>query len=73
MIVQREVHNTELAKLLQTVEETELTKIFDPYLKKGKRVSLIKTGKHRPFKPYNAIKMRGTGLTASQMVSQDRL
>ena len=37
MIVQREVHNTDLAKLLQTVDETELKKIFGPYLKKKKK------------------------------------
>ena len=28
MIIQREVHNTDLAKLLGTIDETELTKIF---------------------------------------------
>ena len=73
MIVQREVHNTDLAKLLQTVDETELKKIFGPYLKKKKKGDLIKTGKHGPFKPFNAIKMKGKGLTASEMVIQDRL
>ena len=29
MIVQREVHNSDLAKLLETIDETELTKNFD--------------------------------------------
>ena len=73
MIVQREVHNTDLAKLLETIDETELTKIFDPYLKKEKKGRLIKTGKHRPFKPFNAIKMKGKGPSASEMVIMDRL
>ena len=73
MIVQREVHNTDLAKLLETIDETELTKIFDPYLKKKKEVNLIKTGKQGPFKPFNAIKMKGKGLTASEIVIQDRM
>ena len=73
MIVQREVHNSDLAKLLETIDEAELTKIFGSYLKKGKKGNLIKTGKHGPFKPFNAIKMKGKGLTASEMVIQDRL
>jgi hypothetical protein len=73
MIVQREVQNTGLAKLLQSIDETELTKILDPYLKKKKEVNLIKTGKHGPFKPFNAIKMKGKGPSASEMVIQDRL
>jgi len=73
MIVQREVHNPDLAKLLQTIDEKELTKILGPYLKQGKKVNLIKAGKHRPFKPFNAIKMKGEGLSASEMVVQDRL
>jgi hypothetical protein len=38
-----------------------------------KKGDLIKTGKHGPFKPFNAIKMKGKGLTASEMVIQDRL
>lgn len=73
MIVQREVQNTDLAKLLQSIDETELTKILDPYLKKKKEVNLIKTGKHGPFKPFNAIKMKGKGPSASEMVIHDRL
>jgi len=73
MIVQREVHNSDLAKLLETIDEAELTKIFGFYLKKGEKGDLIKTGKHGPFKPFNAIKIKGKGLTASEMVIQDRL
>ena len=33
---------------------------------------LLRHGKHRPFEPFQAIKMTGNGLTASEMVIQDR-
>lgn len=73
MIVQREVHDDNLGKLLQTLDETELTRILAPYLKKKQETSLVKIGKHIPFKPFKAIKMKGEGLSASEMVVHDRL
>ncbi|MBW2492443.1 MAG: hypothetical protein JRE65_14980 [Deltaproteobacteria bacterium] len=61
MIIQREVHNADLAKLLQNIDEKE------------KKLRVIKTGKHGPFKPFNAIKIKGKCPSAYEMVIQDRL
>jgi len=71
MIVQKEVNNLELAKALKNIDEKELLFALEPFLKKTKP-QLLKVGKRKPFKPFKAIKMKGHGPTASEMVIQDR-
>lgn len=70
MLIQREVYDTMLAGVLQDIDEMELAKALESYIKKTSK--LLKTGKHRPFKPFKAIRMKGEGPTASQMVVEDR-
>ncbi len=71
MLVQREVSNLELAKALKSIDEKELLLALKPFLKKN-RSQLLKIGQHNPFKPFNAIKMKGKGPTASEIVIKDR-
>ncbi len=71
MLVQREVHDTMLAGVLQNIDEMELAKALELYIEESKP-KLLKAGKHRPFKPFKAIRMKGEGPTASQMVVEDR-
>jgi len=71
MLIQREVYDTMLAGVLQDIDEMELAKALESYIKESK-LKLQKTGKHRPFKPFKAIRMKGEGPTASQMVVEDR-
>lgn len=71
MLVQREVYDTMLAGVLQDIDEMELAKALESYIRKSKP-KLLKTGKNRPFKPFKAIRMKGEGPTASQMVVEDR-
>ena len=71
MLVQREVHDTMLAGVLQNIGEMELAKALESYIEENKP-KLLKAGKHRPFKPFKAIIMKGEGPTASQMVVEDR-
>ncbi len=71
MILQREFHNSALAEILRTISEKELENALNSYLNK-KMTNLLKQGKKRPFKPFRAIQMTGEGLTASEMVIQDR-
>ena len=71
MLVQREVHDTVLAGVLQNIDEMELAKALESYIRESKP-KLLKAGKHRPFKPFKAIRMKGEGPTASQMVVEDR-
>ncbi len=33
----------------------------------------LQRGSHKPFKPFKAVKMRGEGPSASEMVIQDRM
>ena len=72
MIVEKEINNLELARALKELNEKELLLALEPFLKKNKP-QLLKVGKHRPFKPFKAIKMHGNGITASEMVIQDRI
>ena len=67
-----EVKNKGLNVLFKELGEVDAIRFLSQirYEKKG---NLIKTGKHGPFKPFNAIKMKGKGLTASERVIQDRL
>ena len=71
MLVQREVHDTMLAGVLQNIDEMELAKALESYIEESKS-KLLKAGKRRPFKPFKAIRMKGEGPTASQMVVGDR-
>ena len=71
MLVQREVHDTMLAGVLQNIDEMELAKALELYIEESKP-KLLKAGKRRPFKPFKAIRMKGEGPTASQMVVEDR-
>jgi hypothetical protein len=72
MLVQREVRDFILAELLQRIDEAELAKVLEPYMKYEKP-RLLKKGKHRPFKPFKAIRMTGEGPAASEMVIQGRM
>lgn len=72
MIVQREISDAALAELLDRIDEAVLAKALEPYMKNdGPR--LLKVGKHRPFRPFRAIRMTGDGPTASEMVIQGRM
>ena len=71
MIIQKEVNNLELARVLKYIDEIELLYALEPYLQMTK-FQLLKVGKRKPFKPFKAIKMRGHGPLASEMVIQDR-
>ena len=71
MIVQREVKNMELARVLKDIDENELLFALNLFIRKTKK-QLIKVGKRKPFKPFKAIKMKGEGLSASEMIVQDR-
>jgi len=71
MIVQREVKNIELAQVLKDIDEKELLYALNLFIKK-KTPKLIKVGDQKPFKPFMAVKMKGEGPTASEMVIQDR-
>ena len=71
MLVQREVHDTMLAGVLQNIDEMKLAKALESYIEKSKP-KLLKAGKRRPFKPFKAIRMKDEGPTASQMVVEDR-
>ena len=70
MLVQRDVHDTMLAGVLQDIDEMELAKALELYIEESK--PKLTAGKHRPFKPFKAIRMKGEGPTASQMVVEDR-
>lgn len=71
MIVQKKLTNLELAKALKDIDENELFLALQPYMKKNKPKLLI-VGKHKKFKPFEAVKMKGKGDTASEMVVRDR-
>ena len=72
MIVEKEIKNPELARVLEHIDEKELLSALAPFIKKNKR-NLLKVGRHKPFRPFKAIKMKGKGLTASEMVVRDRI
>jgi len=72
MIVQREMGDFALAELLQRIDEADLAKALELYMDRNEP-RLLKVGKHRPFKPFKAIRMSGTGPTASEMVTQGRM
>jgi hypothetical protein len=71
MLVQKEVHDIVLAGVLRNINEMELARALESYMEESKP-RLLRAGKHRPFKPFKAIKMEGEGPTASQMVVEDR-
>ena len=56
---------------LGCIDEIELVKALDLSVKENK-TDLLKVEKNKPFKPFKAIKMKGEGATASQMVINDR-
>lgn len=72
MLVQKEVSNLELARALKNIDERELLLALESFIKKN-RPQLLMVGQHRPFKPFKAIKMKGKGPTASEMVVRDRI
>ena len=72
MIVQKELNNLELAKVLNKINEKELLLALEPFIKMNKP-QLLKVGKHKPFKSFEPIRMSGQGPTASEMVVQDRI
>jgi len=45
MIIQREIYNFALAELLRTIEEADLEKALEPYLKKSEPEKKAKTEK----------------------------
>ncbi len=71
MIVQREVKNIELAQVLKDIDEKELLYALNLLMRK-KKTKLIKVGDKKHIKHFNAIKMKGKGITASEMVIMDR-
>ena len=58
--------------VLQKIDEMELAKALESYIIEESRPKIVKAGKRRPFKPFKAIRMKGEGPTASQMVIEDR-
>ena len=70
MMVQREVHDPILARVLETLGERELTQALDPYLKKEQE--LIQIGKPGKFESFTPIKPRGEGPSLAEMVIRDR-
>jgi len=72
MLVQKEVSSLELARALKNIDEKELLLVLEPFIKKN-RPLLVKVGQHRPFNLFKAIRMRGNGPTASEMVVRDRI
>jgi len=72
MIVQKELNNLELVKVLKKINEKELLLAPGPFIKMNK-AQLLKVGKHKPFKSFEPIKMSGQGPTASEMVVQDKI
>lgn len=70
MLVQKELKNPALAMALKNIDEKELFLALEPFLMN--QPQLLKLGKHKPFKPFKAIKMEGEGITASEMVVRDR-
>lgn len=71
MIVEKEVKNPELTRVLEQIDEKELLSVLAPFIKKNQQ-HLLKVGRHKPFRPFKAIKMKGKGLPASEMVVRDR-
>jgi hypothetical protein len=71
MLVQKELKNPVLARILKNIDEKELLSALEPFLKN--QPQLLKVGKHKPFKPFKAIKMEGEGINASEMVVRDRM
>jgi len=57
--------------VFEHIEFYELIRERKNDLKKSKP-NLLKIGKQRPFKPFKAIRMTGSGPTASESVIQDR-
>ena len=57
--------------ILKRIDEKELSEALKPYAKRNKP-RLLKVGKHKPFKPFKAIEMKGRGLAASKMIIRDR-
>lgn len=55
MLVQKEVKNVALAKALKNIDEKELLLALEPFVKD--QPQLLKVGKHKPFKPFKAIKI----------------
>ena len=72
MLVQKEVKNRKLAKTLMNIDEKELLSALEPLIE-HKKPQLLKTGKHKRFKLFQAIKMKGSGPTASEIVIRDRM
>ncbi len=71
MIIQKEIKNLKLVEVLEKLNERELEKVLEPYLEK-KEISLLKVGKHKPFKYFRPIKMKGEGFDTSEMVVRDK-
>ncbi|MDM8524454.1 hypothetical protein QUF80_13885 [Desulfococcaceae bacterium HSG8] len=71
MMIQREMRNADLARLLCRIDEAELAKALEPYIKNDEP-RLLKIGKHRPFRPFRAVRMTGAGSSASEMVIRGR-
>jgi len=71
MILKREFNNFALAEILRTISEQELENALNFYLNKN-MPNLLTKGKKRRLQPFKAILMTGEGLTASEMVIQDR-
>ena len=72
MLIQKEVKNIDLAKVLEDIDEKELLSALEPLIKQNK-LRLLKAGKHKQFKLFQAIRLKGKGLTASEMVVRDRI
>jgi len=72
MLIQKEVSNVELARALKNIDEKELFLALEPFIKKNKP-RLLKIGRRRPCNPFKAVKMKGKGPTASEMVISDRI
>lgn len=70
-MIQREMRNPDLARLLCRIDEAELARALESYIKNDEP-RLLKVGKHRPFRPFKAVRMTGPGPTASEMVSRGR-
>ncbi|NIU01457.1 MAG: hypothetical protein GWN01_11235 [Nitrosopumilaceae archaeon] len=72
MLVQKEISNPQLARALKNIDEKELFLALKPFIKKDKP-QLLKVGKHRPFRKFRAIKMKGDGPKASEILIKDRM
>jgi hypothetical protein len=72
MIIQKKIQNPHLAKLFDKLNEEDLGKVMEIYMKKIE-TKLLKVGKHKPFLPFKPIKLKGDGPGAAEMVIRDRV